>query len=115
MVVSDKRASEDKVRTTLAKAGARLNRHAARVDRAHLQGPRRRGAASLRADARTVRCSCCCSPSIVSCIPHSAEKMGYHAELVPVGNHSVAVIGASEAAVEQGIELARQSIEWSLN
>jgi hypothetical protein len=45
-------------------------------------------------------------------VPHSAEKMGYRAEIVPVGKHSVAVIGTSQAAVEQGIELAGRSIEW---
>jgi hypothetical protein len=38
--------------------------------------------------------------------------MGYRAEIVPVGKHSVAVIGTSQAAVEQGIELAGRSIEW---
>jgi hypothetical protein len=32
--------------------------------------------------------------------------------MVPMGSHSIAVIGTSEAAVEEGSELASRSIEW---
>ena len=44
---------------------------------------------------------------------HSAEKLGLRAELVSVGGHSVAVIAASEAAVEQGVRMVHQAIDWS--
>ena len=46
-------------------------------------------------------------------VTHSAEKRGLHAELVPVGNHSVAVIGATDAAVAQGVRMVNQSFDWS--
>jgi len=43
---------------------------------------------------------------------HTFEKLGYQGEIVPMGSHSIAVIGTSKAAVERGSELASDSIEW---
>jgi hypothetical protein len=111
MVVSDKRTSEEKVRTTVAKAGARLNRLLP-VSTARTCKVRGVVAPHLFVQTSDGPVQLLLLTEHRFYLPHSAEKMGYHAELVPVGDHSVAVIGASEAAVDQGIELARQSIEW---
>jgi hypothetical protein len=43
---------------------------------------------------------------------YSFEHAGYQGKLVPQGKHSFAVIGASEAAVEEAAELARKGIDW---
>jgi hypothetical protein len=112
MVTTDKRTSEDKVRATLAKAGARLNRMLP------------------VSTARTCKVRGVVAPHLFVQTPdgpvqlllltehhfyatHSTEKRGLHAELVPVGRHSVAVIGASDAAVEQGVRMVNQSFDWS--
>lgn len=111
MVTTDKRTREDKVQSTLAKAGARMN-----------------GSLPV-STARTCKVRGVVAPHLFVQTPdgpvqlllltehrflvgHSTDKMGYHAELVPVGRHSVAVIGTSKAAVERGIELTNRSIEW---
>jgi hypothetical protein len=112
MVATDKRSSEDKVRTTLAKAGARLS------------------SAMPVSTARTCKVRGVVAPHLFVQTPdgpvqlllltehrflltHATDKQGYHAELVPVGNHSVAVIGANEAVVQHGVRMVRQSIDWS--
>jgi hypothetical protein len=43
---------------------------------------------------------------------HSFEQAGYQGKLVPQGTHSFAVIGTSEAAVEEAAELAKKGIDW---
>lgn len=111
MVVSDKRTGEDKVRTTVAKAGARLNRMLP-VSTARTCKVRGVVAPHLFVQTSDGPVQLLLLTEHRFYLPHSAAKMGYHAELVPVGDHSVAVIGASEGAVKQGIELTRQSIEW---
>ena len=112
MVVSDKRVSLEKLHKTLAKAGARLN-----------------GELPVSV-ARTCKIRGTVAPHLIMqtpdgvvavllltreklYLPHSSEKMGYRAELVPVGEHSIAVVGTSEAAVEKGAQLASQAIEWA--
>jgi len=111
MVVSDKRTSEEKVRTTVAKAGARLTRLPA-VSTARTCKVRGVVAPHLFVQTPDGPVQLLLLTEHRFYLEHSAVKMGYHAELVPVGAHSVAVIGASEAAVEQGIRIARSSIEW---
>ena len=111
MVVSDKRTSEDKVRATVAKAGARLTRLLP-VSTARTCKVRGVVAPHLFVQTSDGPVQLLLLTEHRFYLEHSAVKMGYHAELVPVGDHSVAVIGTSDAAVEQGIKLARQSIEW---
>lgn len=112
MVATDKRTSEDKVRTTLAKAGARLNRMLP-VSTARTCKVRGVVAPHLFVQTPDGPVQLLLLTEHRFLIPHSAEKMGYRAELVPVGNHSVAVIGASDAAVEQGIRMVNQAFDWS--
>jgi hypothetical protein len=112
MVATDKRTSEDKVRTTLAKAGARLNRLLP-VSTARTCKVRGVVAPHLFVQTPDGPVQLLLLTEHRFLIPHSTEKMGYRAELVPVGNHSVAVIGASDAAVEQGIRMVHQAFDWS--
>ena len=111
MVVSDKRVGEQKIRDTLAKAGARL------------QG-------SLPVStARTCKVRGVVAPHLFVQTPdgpvqllllsehrfmmrHSSSGLGLHAELVPVGSHSVAVFADTEGAMARGRDIARQHIEW---
>jgi hypothetical protein len=111
LIVSDKRVAEEKVQRTMAKAGA------------HMAG-------SLPFSiARTCKIRGIVAPHFVMqtsdgavailllsrervLMPHSFTELGYQGEIVPMGNHSIVVIGNSKAAVEQGSELASRSIEW---
>ncbi|HEV7609726.1 MAG TPA: DUF3379 family protein [Steroidobacteraceae bacterium] len=111
LVVSDKRVAEAKVQRTLAKAGA------------HMTG-------SLPVSvARTCKIRGIVAPHLIMQTPNGAvailllsqeqvftsqsfEKLGYEGEIVPVGNHSIAVVGKSKAAVESATALASSSIEW---
>lgn len=43
---------------------------------------------------------------------HSFAVDGYQGRLVPQGKHSFAVIGRSEAAVDEAAELAKKGIDW---
>jgi anti-sigma factor RsiW len=43
---------------------------------------------------------------------HSFAQDGYQGKLVPQGKHAFAVIGTSEAAVEEAAELAKKGIDW---
>jgi hypothetical protein len=43
---------------------------------------------------------------------HSFAQDGYQGKLVPQGKHAFAVIGTSEAAVEEATELAKKGIDW---
>ncbi len=43
---------------------------------------------------------------------HSFVQDGYQGKLVPQGKHAFAVIGTSEAAVEEAAELAKKGIDW---
>jgi anti-sigma factor RsiW len=43
---------------------------------------------------------------------HSFTLDGYQGRLVPQGKHAFAVIGTSEAAVEEAAELAKKGIDW---
>ena len=112
LVVSDKRVAEDKVQHTMEKAGA------------HMLG-------SLPFSiARTCKIRGVVAPHFVMqttdgavailllskervLMPHSFTELGYQGELVPAGNHSIAIIGTSKEAVEQASELASRSIEWT--
>jgi len=111
MVESDKRASEDKVLTALAKAGARL--HSA-IPVSTVRTCKVRGVVAPHLFVQTpegpVQLLLLTEHRFL--VAHATDKLGYYAELVPVGNHSVAVIGSSRAAVELGSELASRSIEW---
>ena len=111
MVESEKRASEDKVRTTLAKAGARLY---SAIPVSTVRTCKVRGVIAPHLFVQTpegpVQLLLLTEHRFL--VAHATDKLGYHAELVPVGSHSVAVIGSSRAAVEQGSELVRSSIEW---
>jgi hypothetical protein len=111
LIVSDQRVADEKVQRTLAKAGA------------HMTG-------SLPVSiARTCKIRGIVAPHLVMQTPdgavailllsqeqvftsHSFEKLGYQGELVPMGSHSIAVVGTSKAAVESGTALASRSIEW---
>jgi len=43
---------------------------------------------------------------------HSFSQDGYQGRLVPQGKHAFAVIGTSEAAVDEATELAKKGIDW---
>jgi hypothetical protein len=43
---------------------------------------------------------------------HSFAADGYRGKLVPQGKHAFAVIGTSEAAVDEAAELAKKGIDW---
>ena len=43
---------------------------------------------------------------------HSFAQDGYQGKLVPQGKHAFAVIGTSEAAVDEAADLAKKSIDW---
>ena len=43
---------------------------------------------------------------------HSFAKAGYRGKLVPQGKHAFAVIGTSDAAVDEAAELAKRGIDW---
>ncbi|HEU5136836.1 MAG TPA: DUF3379 family protein [Steroidobacteraceae bacterium] len=112
MVTTDRRSSEDKVRTTLAKAGARLS---SAIPVSTVRTCKVRGVVAPHLFVQTPD-----GPAQLLLLTehrfllsHATDKQGYHAELVPVGNHSVAVIAASEAAVQHGVRMVRQSIDWS--
>lgn len=111
MVVSDKRVGGDKLRDTLAKAGARLQ-----------------GELPV-STARTCKVRGVVAPHLFVQTPegpvqllllsehrflmrHSASGLGLHAELVPVGSHSVAVFADNEGAMARGRDIARQYIAW---
>jgi len=112
MVESDKRASEDKVRTTLAKAGARLNNM---LPVSTVRTCKVRGVVAPHLFVQTpdgpVQLLLLTEHRFM--LNHSAEKLGLHAVLVPVGGHSVAVIGASDASVAHGIRMVNQALDWS--
>jgi hypothetical protein len=112
MVASDKRVGEQKLEDTLAKAGARL-----------------RGQLPV-STARTCKVRGVVAPHLFVQTPagpvqllllsehrflmrHESAALGLHAELVPVGSHSVAVFADTEAALARGREIARQQIEWA--
>ena len=111
MVISDKRVNAEKLHATLAKAGARL----------HGELP--------VSTARTCKIRGVIAPHLIMQTPdgavallllsqerlyttHSARKAGYLAELVPVGEHSIAVVGTSEQAVERGARMIDGAIDW---
>jgi uncharacterized protein DUF3379 len=111
MVISDKRVSLEKLHKTVAKVGARLNGilpvSVARTCKIH-------GAIAPHLILQT-------SEGVVAVLllnqeklylPHSTEKSGYRAELVPMGDHSIAVVGTSESAVARGAEMVSSAIEW---
>ncbi|HUQ11161.1 MAG TPA: DUF3379 family protein [Steroidobacteraceae bacterium] len=112
MVVSDKRVSLEKLHKTLAKAGARLH---GELPVSVARTCKIRGAVAPHLIMQT-------PDGVVAVLlltneklylPHSSEKQGYLAELVPVGDHSIAVVGTSEAAVEQGAKMASSAIDWA--
>jgi hypothetical protein len=112
MVVSDKRVKLEKLQKTLAKAGARLN---GELPVSVARTCKIRGAVAPHLIMQT-------PDGVVAVLlltneklylPHSSEKQGYRAELVPVGDHSIAVIGTSEEAVEQGAKMASAAIDWA--
>jgi len=111
MVVSDKRVSGEKLQSTLAKAGAKLE-----------------GEFPV-STARTCKVRGVVAPHLFVQTPqgpvqlllltehrfltrHRSEGLGLRAELVPVGTHSVAVFADNEGALANGREIAR-SIAWS--
>jgi hypothetical protein len=111
MMISDKRVDEAKVRDTLAKAGARLQ-----------------GVIPI-STARTCKVRGVVAPHLFVQTPdgpvqllllsdhrflwrYSSRGLGLHAELVPVGSHSVAVFADSEGAMARGRDIARQFIAW---
>ena len=112
MVTTDKRTSEEKVRATVAKAGARLNRMLP-VSTARTCKVRGVVAPHLFVQTPDGPVQLLLLTEHHFYVTHSAQKRGLHAELVPVGNHSVAVIAASDAAVEQGVRMVNQSFDWS--
>jgi Protein of unknown function (DUF3379) len=112
MVTTDKRTSEDKVRATVAKAGARLNRMLP-VSTARTCKVRGVVAPHLFVQTPDGPVQLLLLTEHHFYLTHSARKRGLHAELVPVGNHSVAVIAATDAAVEQGVRMVNQSFDWS--
>jgi len=112
MVTTDKRTPEDKVRATVAKAGARLT-HMLPVSTARTCKVRGVTAPHLFVQTPDGPVQLLLLTEHRFLHAHSAEKLGLHAELVPVGNHSVAVIAASDAAVEQGVRMVNQSFDWA--
>jgi hypothetical protein len=112
LIVSDKRVDEEKVQRTMAKAGARM---AGSLPFSIARTCKIRGVVAPHFVMQT-------SDGAVAILllskermltPHSFEELGYQGEIVPMGSHSIAVIGTSKAAVEEASQLASQSIEWS--
>jgi hypothetical protein len=112
MVASDHRVSDEKVRTTLAKAGARLQ---SVIPVSTARTCKVRGVVAPHLFVQTsegpVQLLLLTEHRFIT--RHSARQQGLHAELVPVGAHSVAVFADSEAAVAKGREIAQQTIEWT--
>lgn len=112
MVASNERVSDENVRTTLAKAGARLQ---SVIPVSTARTCKVRGVVAphlfVQTDQGPVQLLLLTEHRFL--MRHAAQKLGLHAELVPVGAHSVAVFAESEAAVAKGREIARQSIEWT--
>ena len=111
LIASSKRVPESKVEDALAKAGARLAADmaisVARVCKIrgivapHLIMQTSEGAVAvlLLQDER-------------AWLSRSFEKLGYKGRIVPAGKHSIAIVGTSEAAVEEGAQIASAGIDW---
>jgi hypothetical protein len=112
MVASDKRVSEDKVRLTLAKAGARLE---GSVSISTLRTCKVRGVVAphlfVQTPAGPVQILLLTEHHFL--MRHGSSDFGLQAELVPIGQHAVAVFAENADAVARGREIARQSIRWA--
>jgi len=111
MVQSDKRVSEQKLRDTLAKAGATLQ---GSLPVSTVRTCKVRGAVAPHLFVQTPE-----GPVQLLLLSehrfltrHSSAGLGLRAELVPVGSHAVAVFAESEQAVARARELAHQ-VDWN--
>jgi hypothetical protein len=111
LVESPKRVSDDKVKDALAKAGARLAADMA-ISVARVCKIRGNVAPHLILQTRSGAVAVLLLSHERVWLPHSFEKLGYKGRIVPIGKHSIAIVGTSEAAVEEGAELAGSSIVW---
>jgi hypothetical protein len=111
LIVSDKRVDTEKVQRTMAKAGAHMSES---LPFSIARTCKIRGVVAPHFVMQT-------SDGAVAILllskermltQHSFKELGYQGEIVPMGSHSIAVIGTSKAAVEEGSELASRSIEW---
>jgi hypothetical protein len=111
LIVSDHRVDVEKVQRTMAKAGAHM---AGTLPFSIARTCKIRGIVAPHFVMQT-------SDGAVAILllskermltPHSFQELGYQGEIVPMGSHSIAVIGTSKAAVEEGSELASHAIEW---
>lgn len=112
MVVSEKRVNDDKVQLTLAKAGARLD---GSVLISTLRTCKVRGVVAphlfVQTPAGPVQILLLTEHRFL--MGHRSSDFGLQAELVPIGEHSVAVFAENAEAVARGREIARQSIHWA--
>jgi hypothetical protein len=111
LVESPKRVAADKVESALAKAGAQLAADMA-ISVARVCKIRGNVAPHLILQTRSGAVAVLLLSHERVWLPHSFEKLGYKGRIVPIGKHSVAIVGTSEAAVEEGAELASRSITW---
>lgn len=111
MVPSDQRVSEQKVRDTLAKAGASLQ---GSLPVSTVRTCKVRGVVAPHLFVQTpegpVQILLLTEHRFVT--RHSSAGLGLRAELVPVGSHSVAVFAESEQAIARGREIAQQ-VDWN--
>ncbi len=111
MVESPKRVTGEKIESALAKAGAQLAADMA-ISVARVCKIRGNVAPHLILQTRSGPVAVLLLSHERVWLPHSFEKLGYKGRIVPVGKHSVAIVGTSEAAVEEGAQQAKKSIAW---
>lgn len=111
LIESPKRVPGEKVESALAKAGARLAADMA-ISVARVCKIRGNVAPHLIMQTSSGPVAVLLLTHEPVWLPHSFEKLGYKGRIVPIGKHSIAIVGTSEAAVEEGARLASKSIVW---
>ncbi len=111
LVTSDKRASEAKIRRALAAGGATMVMDLP-ISIARTCKIRGTVAPHLVLQTRDGAVAVLLLTKERFLVPHDFAAQGYEGTLVPKGSHSIAVVGTSKSAVEQGAELVSAGIEW---
>jgi hypothetical protein len=112
MVPSEKRVAGEKVRVALSKAGARMR---GELPVSTARTCKIRGVVAphliMQTEAGAVALLLLTEERVL--LRHSTVRQGYAAQLVPVGDHSIAVVGTSDVAVASGAEMASKAIYWA--
>jgi hypothetical protein len=111
LVVSEERVNRENVESALAKAGARLLAEIP-VSIARVCKIRGDVAPHLVLQTKSGPVAVLLLEKERVLLPHSFEKLGYEVKLIPKGAHSIAIVGSSKAAVEEGAATAAKSIDW---